>query len=480
MRMEMLALLLSLTLSFNNVVALDSGMYLPSDSVTHVSEKDLPVTIDNIFFIGNKVTKEDIMLREMSINRGDVYNKQDLENILVLDKSKLINTRLFNSVEISILHLSETLIDVVVNVSERWYTFPVPIFDLVDRNFNDWWQNQDKDFSRTNLGIKLYRNNFRGRNEALRLLLQLGYTKQFGITYKIPYLDANKQHGITLNFDYAENKNIAVRTVNHKPVFFDSEETLRIRRNYAIGYNYRRSFYSFHSFNIEYNYNTINDTIVGINPEYYEPEKITQRFFELTYTFTYDRRDAAPYPLKGHRLDVLVEKQGIGAFDDIDRAEINVNYTKFLDLGKGFYVANYLSGLSSLPSRQPYSNLGALGYRKDFIRGYELYLIESKNFILNRTTFKKRLLSVIGNMRFLPIDQFKKIPLDIYFKVYFDSGYAENFENYDLNTTLSDRYLFGTGAGIDFVTYYDSVIRLEYSVNRENQAGFFLHFKKEF
>ncbi|MEQ9165200.1 MAG: outer membrane protein assembly factor, partial [Fulvivirga sp.] len=128
----------------------------------------------------------------------------------------------------------------------------------------------------------------------------------------------------------------------------------------------------------------------------------------------------------------------------------------------------------------PYSNLGALGYRKDFIRGYELYLVESKNFILNRTTLKKRLISTVGNMRFMPIDQFKKIPLDIYFKVYFDSGYGENFENYELNTTLSDRYLFGTGAGIDFVTYYDSVIRLEYTINRENEAGFFLHFKKEF
>jgi hypothetical protein len=44
----------------------------------------------------------------------------------------------------------------LVDVNERWYTFPVPIFELSDRNFNEWWQNYNHDFRRVNYGLRLY------------------------------------------------------------------------------------------------------------------------------------------------------------------------------------------------------------------------------------------------------------------------------------------------------------------------------------
>ena len=36
--------------------------------------------------------------------------------------------------------------------------------------------------------------------------------------------------------------------------------------------------------------------------------------------------------------------------------------------------------------------------------------------------------------------------------------------------------VFGTGIGIDFVTYYDKVIRFEYGVNDMGETGLFIHF----
>jgi len=50
---------------------------------------------------------------------------------------------------------------------------------------------------------------------------------------------------------------------------------------------------------------------------------------------------------------------------------------------------------------------------------------------------------------------------------------------YPDNTRLSNKFIFGGGLGIDFVTYYDAVLRLEYSVNSEKEFGFFIHFKAD-
>ncbi len=453
---------------------IDSTKMLSQDSaITNVY-------IDAVFIVGNKKTKNDIITRELSIKKGETYHLQDLERILEGDRSKLLNTQLFNTVDISILNLSETVVDIVVNVTERWYTFPAPIFSLVDRNFNDWWQNQNRDLSRTNFGVKIFRNNFRGRNEKLKLLLQLGFTQQFGINYQIPYIDKRKRHGLSFSYDYSENKNIAVRTVEHKPVFFDSEDILRVRKEYSVGYRYRRSFYNWHSLRIAFNDNTVNDTVLNINPEYYQEFDNDQQYAELIYFFTHDKRDNASYPLKGNRFTIRARKQGLGFFDDINRFDFLTSMSRFFDLKKDYYFSNYSSVYFSLPEDQPYSNFGALGFKKDFIRGYELFQIEGKSFYLNRSTLKKKVFSRVARLGAMPIEQFKNMPIDIYLKVYFDMGYVENFENYEFNQNLADRYLFGTGAGIDIVSYYDTVIRLEYSINREQDAGFFLHFKKEF
>jgi len=37
--------------------------------------------------------------------------------------------------------------------------------------------------------------------------------------------------------------------------------------------------------------------------------------------------------------------------------------------------------------------------------------------------------------------------------------------------------MYGTGAGIDFITYYDKVLRLDYSFNALGERGLFIHWK---
>jgi len=106
--------------------------HLLTDSLRSTS-----VQIDKIFIIGFKKTKEHIIRRELSIIDGQYLSRAELEEAIIADKRKLVNTSLFLSVDINVIELSEDKVDIIIRVSERWYFFPIPIFNLADRNLQN-------------------------------------------------------------------------------------------------------------------------------------------------------------------------------------------------------------------------------------------------------------------------------------------------------------------------------------------------------
>jgi hypothetical protein len=422
-------------------------------------------------------------MRELSLKQGDTITAKRLRAVLTKDRNKIYNLRLFNTVSIRLLQLSGTDIDLLIEVTERWYTFPVPIFELSDRNFNEWWQNYHHDFKRVNYGLRLYQFNFRGRNETLRLTAQLGFIRQFQLLYKIPYIDKNQKQGLIFDFDYGEPKNVPYFTENHKYLFLESRQTLKKSLGAGITYTYRKSFYTTHAFRAEYQDSKVVDTIAMLNPNYYGKGKTRQRYAAVSYSFNSDHRDVQAYPLHGYQVTGFIEKTGLGLGDDVNQITTNVTFAYHAEVGKRLFLSNFTSGLVSSPSTQPYNFYTALGHQKQFIRGYEIYVIEGPKFVLNKTTLKKRIFSHLWNLEYMPLNQFKHFPLSIYFKGYLDVGYVENYPLYEekrINNTLSNRFLGGSGAGFDIVILYDTVMRLEYTFTREHTHGFFFHLKKEF
>ncbi len=438
--------------------------------------------VNRVLIIGNKITRNRIIERELSLKPGDTVSVSRLSEILVKDKNKVYNLRLFNTVNIRSLQLDEGNIDLLIEVNERWYTFPIPIFELSDRNFNEWWQNYNHDFKRVNYGLRLVQRNFRGRNETVRLNVQFGYTRRYSLLYSIPNLDEKQKHGLSFGFDYGEPKNLAVKTVDHKLDFLEMRQTLKKSVGGNVTYSYRRSFYETHSFQLEYRDSNVADTVVARNDNYYSGGASNIRFASISYSFTSDHRDVVAYPLKGYYFDGFLSKNGLG-FGDVNQFEGNVTYAKFIDLSKNTYLSNFTSLYASSPTAQPYALYSALGYRKQFIRGYEIYVIEGPKFFLNKTTLKKQIFSRDYRFEEMPLEQFRHLPLTIYLKAYADLGYVENYPRYNelkINNTLSNRLLAGAGAGIDLVLAYDNVMRFEYTFTREGTNGFFFHLKREF
>ncbi len=461
-------------------IILSDSIKRPANSKVVMDSTGRFLTLNRIFIIGNSITRDQIILRELTYKTGDLIYSGDLLGVLDLDKKKLINTRLFNTVELKVLELEKNTFDLLINVDERWYTFPSIIFQLSDRNFNEWWQNYNHDFSRVNYGVKLYQYNMRGRNETLRFAAQLGFQRKFSLSYRFPYIDKNQKQGLLIDMDYDEAKNVASKTIDHKLEFIEADKIIKTTWGGAITYSYRNSFYESHSLRVDYRNNNIADTIVSSNRNFFGNEAKQQDYTTVSYGFTSDHRDYIGYPLKGHYFNLNASQTGLSTKADVNKTEISASFARYIPLKHNFYLSNLTGAYWSTPAKLPYYNYGALGYRRQILRGYEIYVIEGPIYAINKTTFKKLLFSRQYHWSSMPIDQFKHVPISIYLKTYADVGYVKNYPNYTNGRLLTDKFIYSAGGGIDVVGSYDVVFRFEYTFNAEGDHGFFFNVKKEF
>src|SRR4051812_48364568 len=115
------------TCSFHSFCQTTDTTALPVDSSRKI--------IGKITLIGNKITKDRIITRELTLITGDTVSYTEFEKKRIRSEENIYNTSLFNSVHITWLKTPEGLTDIYVILKERWYVFPVPIFEIVDRNF---------------------------------------------------------------------------------------------------------------------------------------------------------------------------------------------------------------------------------------------------------------------------------------------------------------------------------------------------------
>lgn len=469
---------LSLLIQFQATAQAASGSLNTRDSISDDSPR--LVLIDNIFITGNNKTRDKIILRELSVEKGKMYPINTLNEILQADRNKIYNTKLFNTVEVGLLELNFEKVDVVVKVTERWYLFPIPLIDIIDRNFNDWWVNHNHDFNRIIYGLSLYHFNMRGRNERMTLTAQFGYSRRYEFEYEFPYIDASQRNGLGFFVRYQEYNNLHYNNLENKRVFLDSDELLKKGIFTGINYVRRNSFYTRHQVNLRYSDFNVADTIISLNPNYLGSLGNQQQYFSLSYSLSHDKRDIVAYPLEGFKVSASIQKLGLGIFDDVDLTSFRANYARYTKMKKGFYFSNYSSVYLSTPSNQPYSVVRGLGFSNDVVRGYELYVIHGQHYFVNKTSLKKVLLSGSKQLKNFPLEQFNHFPYAIYLKTYFDMGYSVNTQQYEGNRYLADQFLFGGGVGLDIVTMYDIVVRFEYSFNSIGESAFFFHIESEF
>lgn len=461
------------------IVLLISFLPLESTSQNKLRIDQDQVVIGSILLKGNKVTRDVIIRREIPFSEGDTIRCKDLDRLLTEAQQLVFNTSLFNVVDASATPPdSNGFTTVTVTMVERWYLWPYITVEPADRNFSTWMDHMD--LSRLTYGVDLTFNNMRGRREILSVPLFFGYNLQAGINYTIPYINRRKTFGISAGGDVAFSREIETGTENNRQLYLQSESGF-IREKYAaqIQFLWRPKMFRYITGSIIYQNYLFSHELTEING-FLPSDNTSQWFLSMNYFIKSDHRDAHFYPLKGYYADL--EFNITYPFHLARNAYVKPSVRLFIPMGKGFYASAGLSSKISMSRTQPGLFQRAMGYGRDYVRGFEKYVVNGQHFVLLKTQVRYAIVPWhTDRISFIRSEKFGKFPWALYITAFSDLGYTYQYQEQqhefpEAVNTLSNLILAGTGMGFDFTTYYDIVLRLEGTINSRGGKGFFIHF----
>lgn len=438
-------------------------------------EPDALFTLREIKIEGARQTRESTIYRELSFAVGQQMPLNSLADQLAESRKRLMNTGLFLDVIVTLNSLQGYDAYVKIEVRERWYIYPMPFVRMVDKSFGRWMKEKDMDMERVNYGIKFTHKNTSGRNDRTTLNFMNGYTKAVGFSYNNLFLDKKMKWSASLGASLGRNKELNYTTEGNKQVAYKNNDFVHSYFRSFLEVSYRRAIYTTHTFGIAYGSQRIADTVLALNPDYsFNYSRVRQP--ELYYTLSYFNTDFIPYPTKGLIAQMQVSKRGLQRPLNVWQLAVKTS-ASWPVTPKSFFNLRTV-GMLKLPFKQPYINKGLIGGSDIYMQGYEYFVLDGVAGGYTKATFAHRLFSTnIG----IPSERFRRlnhIPLRAYAKIYGNAGYAYNPS--PGTNVLANKALFSGGVGLDIITFYDFIIKLEWSFNQIGQNGLNLHRKDYF
>ena len=447
------------------------------------------VVIRRIVLDGNKKTRPYIILREIPFREGDRVPVARMGDLLQKAHDQLMNTFLFIDVVPGVMNWRDGGLDVVLDIKERWYIFPIPYLKIIDRNFNQWWVEEGHSLQRVDYGVHFSWYNITGRNDKMHLYLENGYNRLANLGYESPYLDRKLRQFLTFGALYNNAKQVNFATDSNKQVFFPDTTHLGdhfIHRTIqgSVGYVYRIGSTQKHTLQFTYTDDLIGDTINQLTAKggyapFFQDGRVHVRYPELTYTYQYLGVDYIPYPLKGLTASAQLDDKGLGVSHDINCWTLSLRGGYFRPLAPRTYMSVEGTIMAKTPSAQPYVNAHLMGFGGMYLQGLEYYIIDGSFGALGRVTLRRELVNHEFPTLFKNSRLYGTLPIRIFLKTYFNAGYA-SLSQPEYGSFLNNRFLYTEGIGLDIVTIYDLQLKIEFSWNQLGKSGLFLHNYKGF
>jgi len=279
------------------------------------------------------------------------------------------------------------------------------------------------------------------------------------------------------------NHQVAVNTRNNQPYYYNGTGAYPKELTYAFGdLLLRPNIYVIHTFRLAYSHYYLQDTVLH-EPGFSLTYNNNQDFVTFWYQYKNDHRDVQFYPLRGWYLDLEFSHSMPYWFTH--NTYIKSLFRKYFQFSGRWYYALSLLGKLSMESQQPYYLQRGLGYSRDFVRGYEYYVVDGQHYLLFKDNIKFAILPErVEKINFINTSKFNTIPLALYANLFVDMGYVYAYRQnaYGLDdvyvpfNTLQNSFMMGYGLGLDFTTYYDIVFSLEGSMNLMGKPGIYIHF----
>jgi outer membrane protein assembly factor BamA len=435
--------------------------------------------INEIVLSGNKRTKPEVITRELTFNLNDTIIKEDLEKKIERSTSNLLNTSLFNFVDIT-PNYEENKAYITINLEERWYYWIYPIFEQADRNLSSFIYYHD--FSKINYGLAFDWLNFRGKNETLRFKIRLGYKEQYSISYQKKGIGTKRVSGTWYIAEYFRQKKSINGISENKPTYAENEKKyIKNYMNFGLGYTYRPEINYHINIGLIYQNSVYKDSTFFIS-NFPDHNEFITNYIVPRLKFEYDNRNSRIYPTKGVFLKISsglhfgISEKSQNFFTFYSSAEYNTPILK--------NILFYKAGISYNQFFNVKANI-LFDQKLDFIsqniiRGYEYLYFVSPQFLNFQNTFNIK----ISDFRihylpsFLP-DEFSKTYTKLYLDVFFDAAvsYNSNFF-YESVNTMAGKIVYSTGIGLNLETYYDRLIQIHVAYNSySNKIGIFVDYK---
>ena len=241
---------------------------------------------------------------------------------------------------------------------------------------------------------------------------------------------------------------------------------------------YRKGTRHKHKLKLQYFQSNIADSISLNNSNYLRNTKTEGGFYRFSYQYANEQRDYVQYPLHGHYLHFELSKNFAGT-SPVNHFEAVGKIEKYMKIQNRLFIGSSFKAKISSNGYQPYFAQKALGF-DDYVRTYEYYVIDGQNFWLSKNAIKYALFEKTNfELPYVKMSQFKKSHFSLYVSVFSDMGYVIDTQN-NMENSLANSLLIGKGISLDYVTYYDKLLRIEYGINRLGEKGIFLHFTNPF
>ena len=439
------------------------------------------ICIADIRISGNKITKDFTILRELPFRKGDIMPEDQLVPQLTVATEHLNNTSLFNYVYIDYIPDTLNRADyisciVTIRVEERWYYWPQVSIKLEDRNLSSWLH--EKDFSRITIGWGLRVYNVFGMNHKITASHYFGFEKGLRLAYSNIALDKKRTKMLGFSVSALYNKTINIRSEDNKVVYIKNPDRFLDRTfESVVNYTYRPGIRNTHSVDAGYKRVDLNDTVLKINKDYRGTDHLTDHTFMLSYKYSYEHRDYITYPTKGYYVGT--EITGMTA----DKmcffyGELNLRLQYYEEFFPRWFWSSRLNTGATFKNKHAYIYDRHVGYEEKNITGYDYYVIDGQHHaILNNDirflVMPKKIFRLGSSDK---LSKFSKIHFSLYAKLSYDIGYVHNSYKSTTNT-LANTFLWGSGIGLDLVTYYDIILNCSYAINKMGEGGFYFGIK---
>lgn len=428
--------------------------------------------IDTIYISGNYKTKDVIILRELEFSDGDSVMDYELPEKLTLSKSNLLKTSLFNFVTIDTVLTYTDELDIYIQVVERWYLWPELTINHADRNFSAWINSGD--FSKLYYGIGLVKYNFRGRREKVYISLSDGYYRQFLAGYENICLDTRRKHFLNLNLLFGEFNRLPYKSEENKELMVDFSKRVVSKYRLQASYTFRNQLYVKHVLRTGMVYLSASDSMISLNEDYIGHGETLVTYIPLIYEYFFDNRDLKFYPLYGNYIHFMFLQEGL-KFSRFTYPKIKIDAYHHGYLINGLYYQIGINTFYSIKNKLPYIIREGLGYNL-YLDGLENYVIHGRAYVLSKQDVKFKLLAnKILHIKSFPLVQFNKIHFSSYARGFINLGYVESYAS-EKSEGFQNRLLYTYGIGLDIITYYDKMLRLNLAWNQEDYWQFHIHF----